>query len=586
MWMKSRRLLFCLILIGAASASGLDFARQAKPPSGCPVSISSWSTETSLPQARQEVSVTALNGQVYVVGGSTAPNRINDVSVFDPASHAWSSRAPYPGPGRDHMGIASLNGYLYLLGGLTNWPGPALTTFQRYNPNTDSWSDLAPLPLPRGALGVAVLNRRIYVAGGLREGAAVSDFTVYDPATDSWQTLPPMPTARDHLVGVALNGKFYAIGGRNGSQAICSPVAIVEVYDPATNSWSTAAPMSTARGGQAAVTLNGRIQVFGGEGGAGCGVIASAEEYDPASNSWRALPSMPTPRHGTGGATIGQSIYLPGGATNSGDAPTAVQERFTELSGQRFAANGGTGSFGVTAADGCAWTAIPGDSWMMISGSGNGAGKGTVNYSVARNSNSGPRRGTITISGQSFAVSQGAQFLDVPAGASFYTEIGQLSAQGITVGCGGGNYCPAAPVTREQMAIFIERALGVFTPPTPPPRQQTFADVGPSRDGYAFIEDFARRGITTGCGGGNYCPDSPVTREQMAAFMLKALGVFTPPAPVSQRFSDVGPDNPFYSLIDQMALRGITAGCGGKNYCPTDPVKRAEMAAFLIRAFG
>jgi len=302
-------------------------AKQAQPQS---LTTSVWMTEASLPQARQEASVAALNGQVYVVGGSTVPDRVNDVLVYDPASHTWSSRAPYPGVTRDHIGIAAVNGYLYLLGGLTAWPAPSVSTLQRYDPSSNTWIDRAPLPLARGAMGVAALDGKIYAAGGLRDGVAVNDFAVYDPRIDGWQILPPLPTARDHLVGVALNGKFYAIGGRPGSSAICSPMTIVEVYDPVTNTWGTAASMSTARGGHAAGTLNGRIQVFGGEGGVNCGVIGSAEEYDPVRNAWSPLPPMPTPRHGTGGAMIGNSIYLPGGARANGDAPTAVHERFTQ----------------------------------------------------------------------------------------------------------------------------------------------------------------------------------------------------------------------------------------------------------------
>lgn len=289
-----------------------------------------WSTEPSLPVAIQEVSVTALGGKVYVVGGSTSQARSTVTYVYDPVTRAWTKRASYPGTGRDHIGIAGTGGYVYIFGGVTAWPAPSVTTAQRYNPANNTWADIAPLPAPRAAMGVAVINGKIYLAGGLRDGAAVTDFTVYDPATNSYTTLAPMPTARDHLVAAAVNGKFYAIGGRDGSNATCAPLTKVEVYDPATNTWGTAASMNAPRGGLAAGTLNGRIQVFGGEGGAFCGVIGSAEEYNPATNTWTYLPKMITPRHGTGGAVIGDSVYLPGGALVTGDAPTAAHERFYE----------------------------------------------------------------------------------------------------------------------------------------------------------------------------------------------------------------------------------------------------------------
>lgn len=179
---------------------------------------------------------------------------------------------------------------------------------------------------------------------------------------------------------------------------------------------------------------------------------------------------------------------------------------------------------------------------------------------------------------------QTSGFADVPVTNPFYTEITNIAFRGITVGCGGGNYCPVASVTREQMAAFIMRSLGEFNPPTPP--SQRFLDVPPSNPFYAFIDRLAALGITVGCGGGNYCPSAFVTREQMAAFIIRAIGMPNPPAPTSQRFTDVPPTNVFYAFIEQMGLRGITAGCGPGIYCPSSFVTREQMAAFLVRGFG
>lgn len=175
-------------------------------------------------------------------------------------------------------------------------------------------------------------------------------------------------------------------------------------------------------------------------------------------------------------------------------------------------------------------------------------------------------------------------FADVPTNYLFYTEISNIAYRQITVGCGGGNYCPNDGVTRAQMAAFIMRSLGEFNPP--PPAQQQFGDVPPSNPFYAFIDRLATLGITVGCGGGNYCPDDFVTRGQMAAFIMRGIGMFNPPTPATQRFTDVAPNNTFYAFIDQMALRGVTAGCGATTYCPNDFVTRGQMAAFLVRGFG
>jgi hypothetical protein len=200
------------------------------------------------------------------------------------------------------------------------------------------------------------------------------------------------------------------------------------------------------------------------------------------------------------------------------------------------------------------------------------------------------RSDTITIGGKTFTVYQGMDFLDVPSDSLFYTEIGKLAARGVTLGCTQDHafYCPNDPVLREQMAAFILRAKGEFSPPDP--ASQRFTDVPPTNVFYNFIDRLAVLGITVGCNPPDntmYCPSSAVTREQMSAFILRGLGEFDPPTPVSQRFTDVPSNNLFYNFIDRMAVLNITLGCTPDHmmYCPGDPVTRGQIAAFLVRAF-
>jgi hypothetical protein len=277
------------------------------------------------------------------------------------------------------------------------------------------------------------------------------------------------------------------------------------------------------------------------------------------------------------------------GTTEGGDVTfvaTLCSATNMNPTSQSFSAQGGNGSVSVTAA--CNWTAVPSDGWIIITSGGTGSGNGTISYTVDSHSNPTSRSGSITIGATSLAVLQGAQFADVPTSHVFYEQIERLSARGVTAGCGGGNYCPDASVTREQMAIFIERALGAVTPPIP--EQQTFEDVPTSWFSYPFIEDFVTRGITAGCSitPRLYCPGSLVTREQMAIFIERALGVVTPPPPSQQTFEDVPTDWFSYAFIEDFAKRGITAGCSitPHLYCPASPVTRGQMAVFLVRAFG
>ncbi len=178
-------------------------------------------------------------------------------------------------------------------------------------------------------------------------------------------------------------------------------------------------------------------------------------------------------------------------------------------------------------------------------------------------------------------------FNDVPTSNFAFDFIETLAASGITAGCGGDNYCPEDPVTRAQMAVFLVRGIhgSGFNPP--PATGNTFLDVGANAFAAAFIEQFFLDGITSGCGGGNYCPNDAVTRAQMAVFLLRAAhGAGFIPPPATGIFADAPLGSFAVDWIEQLAAEGITSGCGGGNYCPNDPVTRAQMAVFLVRTFG
>jgi hypothetical protein len=100
---------------------------------------------------------------------------------------------------------------------------------------------------------------------------------------------------------------------------------------------------------------------------------------------------------------------------------------------------------------------------------------------------------------------------------------------------------------------------------------------------YDFVMTVADDGVSAGCGGGDFCPGSPVTRAQMAAFLPKSkLGAnHLPPAATGSVFGDVLAGDPFAPWIEELASLGITGGCGGGNDCPSNPVTRAQMAVFL-----
>jgi hypothetical protein len=178
-----------------------------------------------------------------------------------------------------------------------------------------------------------------------------------------------------------------------------------------------------------------------------------------------------------------------------------------------------------------------------------------------------------------------SDFLDVSSAQQFYFHITKLVANQITVGCGGGSYCPLSNVTRQQMAVFLLKSKNGLCY-VPPPCSGVFPDVPCSSNFAPWIEALAAAGITGGCGGGNYCPLSNVTRQQMAVFLLKSKhGSSYVPPPCTGDFADVTCPSTFADWIEQLSAEGITGGCGGSNYCPSLPVRRDQMAAFLYNTF-
>jgi len=180
----------------------------------------------------------------------------------------------------------------------------------------------------------------------------------------------------------------------------------------------------------------------------------------------------------------------------------------------------------------------------------------------------------------------GESFPDVPTTNAFYAFIENLFHNGITGGCGGGNYCPTNPVTRAQMAVFLLKSKNgaAFVPPA---CTGVFGDV-PCPSPFAdWIEELSREGITGGCGGGDYCPSNPVTRAQMAVFLLKSEhgSAYVPPT-CAGVFGDVPCPSQYANWIERLAAEQITGGCGGGDYCPGNPNTRGQMAVFLVKTFG
>lgn len=247
----------------------------------------------------------------------------------------------------------------------------------------------------------------------------------------------------------------------------------------------------------------------------------------------------------------------------------------------------------VTTVPDCAWPVSPAPGWLTLVANDGGAGSGVLRLAAGSNPDPLPRTGSVSLGGmvshfvQAPAVESQA-FSDVPAGHPFLHHINLLRTQGVTSGCTGSLFCPEAPTTRGQMAVFIVRSL--FGGDTFPfPDTPFFTDVPAGHPYFRHIQKMREVGVTAGCSATQYCPDDPVTRGQMAVFLVRArLGIGAGqslPHPPSLFFQDVAASHPYFAFIQKMRQLGITAGCSATEYCSDRTTTRGQMAVFLIRAF-
>lgn len=263
---------------------------------------------------------------------------------YDGEADRWTPLTEIP-EGVHHAPFQHHDGRLYILGGFRETSFDPVANVRIYDLASDRWSEGAPMPTPRGAAGWTLLDGRIHVIGGNvsereavadQPGARVTDdrsvnvHEAYDPATDTWTRLRPMPTPRNHLGAAAVNGRIHAVLGRaDGDYTLTTH----EIYDAASDAWIAGPPAPTGRSGVAVLEYGGHVYAFGGErlGDADRRTFDDAERFDPRTGRWERLPPMPTARHGLGAAPLDGGIHVISGgprpAFTFGDAHERLEIR-------------------------------------------------------------------------------------------------------------------------------------------------------------------------------------------------------------------------------------------------------------------
>lgn len=283
-----------------------------------------WTTKAPMPEPRDGMVAGVMSGRVHIVGGRSPADRHQ---VYDPATNIWSPRTSQAM--RSHGAGAVIAGKLYVAGGCgdgghggTDCSAATTNRLEVYDPATDTWTALASMPTARNSIGAAAVNGKLYVVGG--EGNCLpcsqqfATLEIYDPATNAWTTGPSMSMARLFPVVAAIGDRLFVSGGFirvNGSLNYTS-VADLEVYDTATGTWQMKAPQPTARGYGGGAVINGRLHVVGGSDGST--LLRVHEVYDPATNVWVSDAPLPTPRGGFGAAAVGTTMYVASGYDGPG----------------------------------------------------------------------------------------------------------------------------------------------------------------------------------------------------------------------------------------------------------------------------
>ena len=332
--MSYKRMLIAVIQLGVVTLGLLVATRPAQ-------AQGKWEKLAPFPEPAEEILGAAAGGKMYVFAG-LAPiwKPMGMVYEYDPATDHWTKKKPMALPSH-HVAFTEYHGKIYAFGGFV-YPqsGPPawvpINNAWEYDPATDTWKALAPMPSKRGSPVAAVVGDKIYVIGGATTLPGTTDPAIspatpqlclgtveeYDPEKNTWRERNPMPTPRNHTTAGVVNGKIYVLGGRVGAAfiALATDISVVEEYDPATDKWGTPrARMPTARSAVGSGVYNGRVYVAGGEfqDTHMMATFRSVEAYDPATNSWTIMPSMPVSRHGLAAGVIGNRLILVGGDVQS-----------------------------------------------------------------------------------------------------------------------------------------------------------------------------------------------------------------------------------------------------------------------------
>lgn len=312
-----------------------------------------WTSLPALPKARSDLGATITAGRLVVLGGVSSGQVLQSVSTLDLMTKTWSG-LPDMASARRGLAAAAVEQSVYAIGGSTTVGDDQMTVSAevlklpaRKTQPTPPWRSLPDAPTPRLMMASAVLNNKIWIVGGLQNGAALTTVESYDPRTGAWDTGPSLPVQLHHAAAATYHGEVVVLGGSSDTIANGSN----KVFALRGSNWVELPSLTHARVAPAAAVVGDKLVVVGGQNAKQ--LVPQTEVFD--GSAWKDAGDMPTPREHLAAVSDGSYLYAIGGRMLSSDTNSAALERFDPASGSWTKLTGmptPRGSFAATYIDG------------------------------------------------------------------------------------------------------------------------------------------------------------------------------------------------------------------------------------------
>ncbi|ORA08385.1 serine/threonine-protein kinase [Mycobacterium arosiense] len=290
-----------------------------------------WTRLPDLPQPRGDLGAAIADRRLVAVGGQSAGQVLKSVSVFDLTTNAWAG-LPDMAIARHGMAVDAVGEAVFAIGGSSEvGDGQATSSAEalqlparRIQPAAQ-WRSLPDAPTPRLMTAWTVLDDKIWIVGGLRDGVALATVESYDPRSGDWQAQPPLPVPLHHAAAASYHGEVVVLGGATSDLTQAS----TKVFALRGGKWIELPNLTHARAALAAAVVGDKLVAVGGQNAKQ--LVPQTEVFD--GSAWHDAADMPTPREHLAAVSDGTCVYAVGGRFLSADKNSAAFERFDPQSG-------------------------------------------------------------------------------------------------------------------------------------------------------------------------------------------------------------------------------------------------------------